>query len=159
MYTNAKRGLYKVINKIKVIKPIDNHMQSFIIEDEDIFLEYKSSLELKAIRYADCNKHIIKFALEPFAIKYLSPKDGKIHRYYIDMFLEFSTGDKILVEIKPKSQTVPPKKPKKDTEKTRLRYQSDLMTYAVNSAKWKAAREFAAKNKMTFTILTDEILN
>lgn len=158
MYTNAKTGLYKVINKNKVKKPIDNHMKSFIIENNNVFLEYKSSLELKAIRYCDFNKYITSFALEPFAIKYIKPTDGKQHRYYIDLFIEFKTGDKFLVEIKSKGETVPPKKPKKKTEKSIMNYQKALQTFAVNRAKWDAAKKFAESNQMKFIILTEDEL-
>jgi hypothetical protein len=158
LYTNAKTGLYKVINKNKVKKPIDNHMKSFIIENNNVFLEYKSSLELKAIRYCDFNKYITSFALEPFAIKYIKPTDGKQHRYYIDLFIEFKTGDKFLVEIKSKGETVPPKKPKKKTEKSIMNYQKALQTFAVNRAKWDAAKKFAESNQMKFIILTEDEL-
>jgi len=158
LYANAKKGLYKVINKNKVKKPIDNHMQSFIIENNNVFLEYKSSLELKAIRYCDFNKYITSFALEPFAIKYIKPTDGKYHRYYIDLFIEFVTGEKFLVEIKSKGETIRPKKPKKNTEKAKLNYEKSLQTYIINQAKWKAAKEFAKSNDLKFIILTEDEL-
>lgn len=158
MYTNAKKGLYKVINKHKVIKPSDTTMNSFIIEGGDLFLEYKSSLEHIAFRYADYNKNIVNFSVEPFAIKYLKPTDGKIHRYYIDLFLEFKSGDKFLVEVKSKGETIPPKKPSRKTDKTIRNYQRAMQTYLVNQAKWTAAEEFAKLNNMRFIILTEEEL-
>ena len=154
MFKNVKQGWYKLLNPEKFIEPIDEHMQSF----KDGHVNYKSSLEFKAIKYADYNKHITKWSLEPFNIKYIKPTDGKYHRYYIDLFLEFSTGDKFLVEIKPKSQTVQPQKPKKNTQKAQLNYQNALMTYHINQAKWKAAEEFAEYNDMRFIILTEEQL-
>jgi hypothetical protein len=158
MYKNAKQGWYKVINSNKVMKPQDEHMKSFRINENCVELNYKSSLEYKAIKYADYNKHVIKFSLEPFAIKYIKPTDGKYHRYYIDLFLEFSSGDKLIVEIKSKSETLPPKKPKKTTNKSTRNYQKALMTYSINMAKWTAAREFAEKNKIKFVILTEDQL-
>lgn len=152
------KGWYTLINPEKFIKPIDTYMQSFRLNEDKIQLNYKSSLELKVFRYADFNKSIKKFSIEPFAIKYLKPTDGKYHRYYIDVFLELVTGEKILVEIKPKSETIPPKKPKKDTVKSRISYQKARQTYAINKAKWDAAKLFAKENNMIFTILTDEDL-
>lgn len=148
------QGWYKLLNPNKFIKPIDEHMQSF----KEGHAEYKSGLELKAMKYADYNKHIVKWSLEPFHIKYLKPTDGKVHRYYIDLYLEFSSGDRFLVEIKSKSETIPPRKPNKKTDKAIRNYQIALQTYAVNQAKWKAAEEFAAKNKMRFIILTEDEL-
>lgn len=155
MYETAKQGWYKILNQEKFIKPIDEHMKSF----KDGHVNYKSSLELKAIRYCDYNKHIVKWSLEPFNIRYLKPTDGKVHRYYIDFFIEFSTGDKFLVEVKSKGETVPPKKPKKATDKSIMRYQKAIQTYAVNCAKWEAAKKFAQERGLRFVILSEEELN
>ena len=155
MYETAKQGWYKILNQEKFIKPIDEHMRSF----KDGHVNYKSSLELKAIRYCDYNKHIVKWSLEPFNVKYLKPTDGKVHRYYIDFFIEFSTGDKFLVEVKSKGETVPPKKPKKATDKSIMRYQKAIQTYAVNCAKWEAAKKFAQERGLRFIILSEEELN
>lgn len=148
------QGWYKMLHPEKFIKPLDEHMKSY----KDGHLNYKSSLELSAIKYCDFNKHIIKYSLEPFAIKYLKPTTGKIHKYYIDLFIEFSTGDKFLVEIKSKGETKPPKKPSKKSEKAILNYQKALQTYAVNTAKWNAAKEFAKEKNMRFIILTEDEL-
>lgn len=159
MYSKAKQGLYEVINKSKLIKPQDKTMNSFIVENDKIFLKYKSSLELKAIRYADFNKFVSSFSLEPFAIKYIKPTTGKYHRYYIDLFLEFSNGQKFLVEVKSSSETKPPRKPNKKTTKAINNYQKALQTYYINQAKWDAAKEFAAKNNLKFIILTEKELH
>lgn len=153
MYNNYT-GWYKLLNHSKFVRPIDEHMKSY----KDGEVNYKSRLELKAIKYADFNKFVVKWSLEPFAIKYIKPTDGKIHRYYVDMFLEFENGEKILVEIKSKGETVPPRKPSKKTTKSEANYQRALQTYAINQAKWKAAEAFAKKNKMKFIILTEEQL-
>lgn len=157
MYKN-KEGWYKVLNPNKVIKPIDNHMKSFQVLENTVQLNYKSSLELKMMKYCDFNKHIVKYSLEPFNIKYIKPTTGKEHRYFIDFFLEFSSGDKFIVEVKSKGETKPPKKPSKKTENALMNYQKAIQTYAINRAKWKAAKEFAALNNMKFIILTEEQL-
>jgi hypothetical protein len=148
------QGWYRILNPEKFVLPIDEHMKSH----KSGHVNYKSGLELKAIRYADFNKHVVKWSLEPFAIKYIKPSDGKQHRYYIDLFLEFSSGDKFLVEIKSYGESIPPKKPKKNTKKAQNNYQKAQITYAVNRAKWKAAEKFAELNKMRFTIVTEKEL-
>lgn len=153
MYNNYT-GWYQLLNPSKFVAPIDEHMQSF----KDGKVEYKSRLELKAIKYADYNKFITKWSVEPFHVKYVKPTDGKVHRYFIDLFLEFKTGDKFLVEIKSKGETVPPKPPKNKTQKAMINYQRALQTYAVNEAKWKAAKEFAKSNNMKFIVLTEQEL-
>jgi len=154
MFKNVKSGWYRLVNPSKFIKPIDEHMKSY----KEGHVNYKSSLELSAIRYADFNKHITRWSLEPFAIKYLKPIDGKYHRYYIDLVLEFVSGDKFLVEVKSSGETKPPRKPKKKTEKALINYQKALQTYYVNKAKWEAAEEFAKNNGFRFIILTEEQL-
>jgi len=110
------------------------------------------------VKYCDFNKHIISWSLEPLNIPYLKPSDGKIHRYYVDFFIEFSSKDKFLVEVKPKSETIPPRKPSKNTQKAQDNYQKALLTYAVNKAKWEAAEKFAKENGMRFIIITEEQL-
>jgi hypothetical protein len=122
-------------------------------------VQFKSGLELSAIKYCDFNKHIVKFSLEPFSIQYLKPTTGKYHRYFIDLFLEFSTGQKFIVEIKSKGETVPPQKPKRKTDKSIMNYQKALQTYAINCAKWKAAKIWAEERNMKFIFLTEDQLH
>lgn len=155
MYNN-KTGWYTLLNPSKFLPPIDKHMKSF--NESTGQVEYKSNLERVAIRYADFNKYIVKWSMEPFPIKYTKPTDGKIHRYYVDMFLEFANGQKFIVEIKSKNETKPPRKPSKKTQKALLNYQKALATYHVNQAKWKAAEQFAKTNKMKFIILSEDQL-
>lgn len=155
MYNN-KTGWYKIINHEKFIKPIDSHMGSF--NESAKAVQYKSSLELRAIRYCDANPHVVHWSMEPFNIKYIKPSDSKIHRYFIDLFIEFSSGDRFIVEVKSKGETIPPKKPTKNTQKAIMNYQKALQTYAINSAKWLAAIEFAKQNNMRFIILSEDQL-
>ena len=158
MYKSAKQGWYKVLNSNKVISQMQESksvMKSSRIVDGFLELNYKSGLELKFLKYADMNIHVKSWALEPFCIPYLSPKDGKIHRYFIDFFIEFSNGQKFLVEVKSSGETREPKKPSKKTEKAILNYQKALLTFAVNSAKWNAATQFCKEKGLKFLILTE----
>jgi len=143
-----------MLNPEKFQSPVDETMKSFM----DGKVQYKSGLELKAMRYADYNKHVVKWSLEPFPIMYIKPTDGKKHRYFIDFYLEFSTGDKFLVEVKSHKETVQPKAPKKQTQKAMLNYQKAMQLYAINRAKWAAAEEFSKQNKMRFIVLTEKEL-
>jgi TnsA endonuclease N terminal. len=67
-----------------------------------------------------------------------------------------STGEikTYVIEVKPKKQTRPPKKRKKVTPS----YLYECKTYAVNTAKWKAAREFCNDRKIEFKIITEQEL-
>lgn len=161
MYSSAKTGWYKMINADKFIVPTvesQSVMKSYKIIDGEITVNYRSSLELACLRYCDYNKHIVKFSLEPLSIPYLKPTDGKIHRYFVDFYIEFSTGDKFLVEIKSSGETREPQIPKKKTQKAVMNYNTALQTFAVNTAKWDAARKFALQQKMKFIILTENEL-
>lgn len=154
MYKSAKQGWYRLLHLEKFVMPIDEHMNSY----KDGHVNYKSSLERSAIKYCDFNPHVSKWSLEPFAIKYFKPSSGKVHRYYIDIFIEFSSGDKFLVEVKSSTEVKEPKPPKKKTQKAIMNYQKALITYSTNQAKWKAATEFAKNNGFKFIILTEKEL-
>lgn len=128
-------------------------MKSF--NESTMSVQFKSGLELRAFQYCDANPHVVHWSCEPFNIKYIKPTDGKIHRYFIDLFIEFSSKDKFIVEVKSKGETIPPKKPTKNTQKAIMNYQKAIQTYAINSAKWAAAKIWAEENNMRFIILTE----
>ena len=118
----------------------------------------RSSWERKFCNYCDTNPSIIRWASEEFSIPYVSPADGKVHRYYPDFLIEVKeTSGKIkkyVVEVKPKKQTQEPKKPKRITKS----YIYEATTYAVNQAKWKAASEFCLDNGVEFKVITEDEL-
>jgi hypothetical protein len=151
-----KKGWYKLKNSQKFIKPHDDYMKSF--NESTGSVEFKSSLEERAFMFCDSNPKIKSWTLEPFAIKYLKPTDNKVHRYYPDLLIIFETGDTFLIEIKSSTETKPPKKPKKQTLKSEKNYKRAITTYAINSAKWKAAGAFCKEKKIRFIFLTEQQL-
>jgi hypothetical protein len=153
------QGWYPLTNPEKYIKPADGYMKSTKLYDGKIFIQYKSSLEKNAIKYADLNPKVLKWSQEPFCIQYIKPIDNKEHRYFVDMYIEFVNGYKVIVEIKPYDQTIPPKKPKKMTSKQIINYKDSVMTYIVNKAKWNSASNFAKSKGLKFVILTEKQLN
>ena len=82
------------------------------------------------MKYLDENPHILQWASEELFVPYKSPLDGKWHRYFPDFIIRMKDKDgKIstkMIEIKPRSQSVPPtvktngSKPTKDRKSTRL---------------------------------------
>ncbi len=120
---------------------------------------YRSSWELKFMRFADTHPDIILWASEELIIPYRSPVDGRMHRYFPDFIVKkrSKTGSitTVMIEVKPASQTKPPVK-KKNINK---RYIEEVMNWGVNEAKWKAAREYCKKNDWEFSILTEKELN
>lgn len=88
----------------------------------------------------------------------MSPVDNKLHRYYPDFYVRKVGKDGVIstlvIEVKPKEQTKPPKKPEKLTEG----YIRKVKTYAINEAKWKAAVKFCDDRDWKFQILTEHEL-
>ena len=72
--------------------------ESTRLYDGKIFIQYKSSLEKNAIKYADLNPKVLKWSQEPFCIQYIKPIDNKEHRYFVDMYIEFVNGYKVIVD-------------------------------------------------------------
>ncbi len=119
---------------------------------------WRSSWELKFMRYCDRNPKIVEWASEPFAIRYYLSTDKLWHKYYPDFLIKTRTKDDkyktILIEIKPENQTRPPKVGKKK-RKTVL---NEKKTWIMNQSKWKFAREFCKRNGIEFQILTEKEL-
>jgi hypothetical protein len=84
--------------------------------------------------------------------------DNRIHRYFPDFWVKLKDGNNnintMLVEIKPLYQVNGPTVQKKMTK----RYITEVKTFAVNSAKWKAAEEYCADRKWIFKIMTEKEL-
>ena len=59
-----------------------------------------------------------------------------------------------LIEIKPKNQTIPPKKRSRKTKK----YINEMITYSKNQDKWEAASQFAEYKGWKFQVWTEETL-
>ena len=118
----------------------------------------RSSWERKFCQWADKKENVISWASEEINIPYVSPKDNRVHRYYPDFLIKVKeSSSKIktyVVEVKPKKQTLPPKKKKRITKS----YIYECQTYAINQAKWKAASEFCKDNRIEFKIITEDEL-
>jgi hypothetical protein len=119
---------------------------------------YRSSWELRFLRWCDQNLNILQYGSEEFFIPYISPLDNRVHRYYPDFIIKVKHRDglvkRYVVEVKPNKQTKPPKKGKRVTKS--FIYESK--TYAVNQAKWKAAQEWCKDRLLEFKIITEKEL-
>ena len=118
----------------------------------------RSSWERKFCQWCDRKENVISWASEEISIPYVSPKDNRIHKYYPDFLIKVKEHNNriqtYVVEVKPKKQTLPPKKRKRVTKS----YIYECTTYAVNQAKWKAASEFCKDNRINFKIVTEDEL-
>ena len=119
---------------------------------------YRSSFELRFMQWADHNDNVLEWSSEQIIIPYISPVDGRAHRYYVDNFVVIREGDKIkryLVEIKPFSQTQPPRTSPRKRKATIIYEQTQWL---VNQAKWAAAQKYARDKGAEFIILTEREL-
>ena len=115
---------------------------------------YRSLWERQAFRWCEDRDDVVSWSSEETVILYRCKTDNKVHRYFIDLKIKFSNGRIVLVEIKPKSQTQPPKKPTRQTK----RYINEVMTYVKNESKWKAATKYCDDRGYHFEIWTEDTL-
>jgi|SRR6056300_1307153 hypothetical protein len=126
---------------------------------------YRSLWEFKFFRTVDEHPDVLWWQSEEVIVPYVSPIDGRRHRYYPDVVvhkkLPNGTLKTVMIEIKPYKQTLPPDiKKKNNTPSGRIsrRYLNEVKTYGVNEAKWKAARNFCADRNWDFIIMTEKEL-
>jgi hypothetical protein len=119
---------------------------------------YRSSWELRFMRWADHNANVLKWNSEEIVIPYVCPTDNKIHRYFVDFRIQIRNKQgslkTYLIEIKPESQTTPPTPPSRVTK----RFIQEAMTWTKNEAKWKAATDYSKDRGWEFMILTEKHL-
>ena len=121
---------------------------------------YRSLWERKVMVYCDKNDAIIEWGSEEVIVPYLSPMDGKMHRYFPDFYMKVRQADgstkKFIIEVKPKSQC---KQPVKNPKRRTTKWFNEVKTFAINQAKWKSAREFWEDKGMEFKIFTEDHIN
>jgi len=119
---------------------------------------YRSSWECRVMNWFDQNNDIISWASEELIVPYKSPVDNRFHRYFPDFIVKVRTRDgtmkTLMIEVKPKKQTLPPERKKRVTKQ----YVNEVVTYGINQAKWKAAQEYCLDRGWEFKVMTEEHL-
>lgn len=145
MYKGIYKGKYRVLNPTK-----------YRGDFREVI--YRSSWELKFMKWCDTNPSVVEWGSETMIIPYKSPVDNKLHRYFVDFYIKVKSMDgkitKYLIEIKPERFTKPPAIPKRQTKK----FIEEVFQYGVNQAKWKSANDFCQDRGMKFMILTEKDL-
>ena len=120
---------------------------------------WRSLWERRFMRWCDENPNVITWSSEELSIPYLCPTDRRNHRYFPDFYMKVKTKtnkyEEYIIEVKPKKQLKPPKKPK--SKKTKG-YMYESFHYMKNTAKWDAAKRFCKKRNWTFKIITEDQL-
>ena len=92
MYKETYKGRYRIEN----IKKYKGDISDVI---------YRSSWELKFMRWCDSNPSVLDWGSETVIIPYRSPVDNNDHRYFVDFYIKIQDKDKkilkYLIEIKP----------------------------------------------------------
>ena len=118
---------------------------------------YRSSWEVRVMKYLDENPNVIWWASEELPIPYRSPIDNRVHRYFPDFIVKVRRKDGLvmtyILEVKPESQTKMPVQ-KRRTKK----FLQEAATYAINQEKWRAADIFCKEHGWQFKILTENDL-
>jgi hypothetical protein len=125
---------------------------------------YRSGWEFKLMRYLDIHPKVLQWGSEELIIPYRSPIDNRIHRYFPDFIVKQINKDgrkeTILIEVKPKAQTIPPDISKARTKSGRQspKYINEVKTWGINQAKWEAAEEFCKDRGWKFQIMHEDHL-
>ena len=145
MYKETFKGKYR----IEDIKKYKGDISDVI---------YRSSWELKFMRWCDSNPSVLEWGSETVIIPYRSPVDNNIHRYFVDFYIKIQDKDdkilKYLIEIKPEKFTKPPPIPQKKTK----RFIQEVFNYGINQSKWEAASSFCNSQGWKFLVLTEKDL-
>ena len=116
---------------------------------------YRSSWELRVMKWLDESPSVIWWASEELIIRYKSPIDQKMHRYFPDFIVRLKhkndTESTVVIELKPQKQTVKPVQKRKTN-----RFLQEAATYAVNQEKWRAADLFCKEHGWQFKVLTEK---
>jgi hypothetical protein len=120
---------------------------------------YRSSWERAFMTFCDTTPDIKFWSSETEIVAYFDPVKNKQRKYFVDFRLVTKQSDgslkTILIEIKPKKQTIKPRSNKNKSQKTML---SESTTYATNLAKWTAARAYCATKGWGFVIISEDVL-
>ena len=146
-YGNIKQGYFNPTNKEKYIG------------DSSVII-YRSSDELRFLMFCDRNSRVIRYSSEPVGIPYYNTIDKKVHKYYIDFYVEISDGKDVqrwLIEAKPMKFITMPKRPKTESLKSLEGYAKKVKTYMINHMKFDAAKNYAKENGMSFGIVTENL--
>ena len=120
---------------------------------------YRSRWELMCMSKFDSHPDVLEWSSEEIRIPYRSPIERKIRTYFPDFWVKKKdrSGNIVceIIEVKPFSQTKPPTVMEGKVTK---RYLNEVMTWGVNSSKWKAATEYCKDRNWNFVIITEKEL-
>lgn len=117
-------------------------------------VSFRSSWERAAFIWCEKSDRVKKWGSEIVILDYICGTDKKLHKYHVDLFIEWEDGTKSLIEIKPERELSPPKKGKRQTKK----YLIEVNAYIKNSSKFKVGESYAKKQGWKWEIWTEHVM-
>lgn len=114
---------------------------------------YRSGWELILMSRFDRDPNILWWKSEETIVKYRSPIDNRIRRYYPDFLIKTINNETIMIEVKPEKQTRPPVLT--EGKRKSNKYIREVVTWGINQAKFKAAREYCKDHGYKFQLFTE----
>ena len=131
-------GKYKVHNKAKYVA----NLQEVV---------YRSSWELKYMKYLDRHPSVLEWASENVIIPYYNQIEKKTRRYFVDFYVKIQNPEgeikKYIIEVKPASQSFHERVGKSKQNQS---------AWVVNQAKWSAASAWCKQKGIFFRIVTED---
>lgn len=119
--------------KIKTRKP--KFREGYMVSNKNGGREmhYRSGKECEVYECLEQMPEVIKYDVEPFAVKYYKPQSGEVHEYNPDLSIVFDDGHIEIWEIKPANQT----------------------HFEINNAKWTACQQHCESRGWDFVVVTE----
>ncbi len=138
--------------QIQDFYPLLQHPEKYVGTNKLITL--RSSYEIQYAIRLDNSDEVLEWSSEDIVIWYQYPLNES-HRYFTDFYIKMKNGKEYVIEVKPIHETREPKKGKNEAA-----YNRALFTYEKNCAKWKAAKEYCANERLKgrnlwFRLLTE----
>lgn len=116
---------------------------------------YRSSWEFTMMRKFDEHPNVIAWASETVSIPYQNPLTGRWSMYVPDFLVVYADRDgrkhAEVIEVKPMRER--PDYQRKQGERLSERTK---LAQVVNAAKWAAAVQFCAKNRLSFRVASED---
>lgn len=124
---------------------------------------FRSTWEKKFATYCDLNDKIVAWSSETIQVPYLNPVEGATRLYNLDFYLKVQQEDgnvkHFIAEVKPAKKLLKPVLPKNRLSEKRVEaHILQMREYAVNMAKFHAAKEWAKARGWEFIIVTENFL-
>lgn len=96
-------------------------------------MHYRSGKECELYECLEQMPEVLKYDVEPFAVKYFKPDTGEVHEYNPDLSIVFDDGHVEIWEVKPANQT----------------------HLKINQAKWTACQQHCEQRGWDFVVITE----